>query len=506
LQEAQDLSQNLTRKKENPGGKMSDTNKNAPLQATLKSNSVGLAGAVIMSAAIMGPAVSTFFNPQFSTPFSGPATPFVYFACLIAILITASGIMEMASVSPSAGSFYTYVTQGMGPHAGFITGGLMFLAYALLPPIEIALIGSYLQETIQQEFGINIPWCLISILPWAAVTFLAFEGVQTSLRTAMVLFLIEVAIVVTMALIVVAVGGKHGLSLHPLSPASSPHGVQGLVIGAVFAALSFVGFEGATTLGEEVRRPHRNVPMAIALSTIAVGAIYIFCIWAEVIGLGDDKINALTGDATPWNDLAHLYAPWMTPLIILASVSSMFAVSVNSNTGIVRILFAMGREGLLPRQLAHIDPKRHTPSNAVFFQSAFTFVVVVVVGAVSGGLTNPEGGSNVYGYLGFLLTLAILLVYVLADIAAIIYFGKRQSGKIFRHMLLPALGAVLMVGLFAGQIAENTDAPYTWMPWIILAWFVVLALGALWLAVMRPDTLRKAGAALGSDETVKLGG
>jgi amino acid transporter len=210
---------------------MSDKNMNPPVQATLKSNSVGLAGAVIMSAAIMGPAVSTFFNPQFSTPFSGPATPFVYFACLIAILITASGIMEMASVSPSAGSFYTYVTQGMGPHAGFITGGLMFLAYALLPPIEIALIGSYLQETIQQEFG-----------------------------------------------------------------------------------------------------------------------------------------------------------------------------------------------------------------------------------------------------------------------------------KPIRHMLLPALGVVLMVGLFAGQIAENTDAPYTWMPWIILAWFVILGLGALWLALTRPDTLRKAGAVLGSDETVKLGG
>jgi hypothetical protein len=65
---------------------------------------------------------------------------------------------------------------------------------------------------------------------------------------------------------------------------------------------------------------------------------------------------------------------------------------------------------------------------------------------------------------------------------------------------------LLMAALFVAQIIENTDPPYTWMPWIILAWFVVLGLGALWLAVTRPETLRTAGAVLGSDETVKLGG
>src|ERR1700748_429774 len=103
----------------------------------LRRDAVGPVGAVVMSAAIMGPAVSTFFNPQFSTPFSGAATPFVYFVCLVAILITASGIMEMASRLPSAGAFYTYVARGLGPRAGFLTGGLTFVGYALLPPAEI---------------------------------------------------------------------------------------------------------------------------------------------------------------------------------------------------------------------------------------------------------------------------------------------------------------------------------------------------------------------------------
>src|SRR6201996_445451 len=121
----------------------------------LRRDAVGLTGAVVMSAAIMGPAVSTFFNPQFSTPFSGEATPFVYVACLIAILVVASGIVEMARELPSAGAFYTYVSRGLGPRAGFITGGLMFVAYALLPPAELGLIGSDGQDTPATAGGIE---------------------------------------------------------------------------------------------------------------------------------------------------------------------------------------------------------------------------------------------------------------------------------------------------------------------------------------------------------------
>src|ERR1700712_4301941 len=102
----------------------STTAKSPGTVSTLRRNSVGLGGTVIMSAAIMGPAVFTFFNPQFSTPFSGFATPFVYLATLVVPLIVANGVMEMARVAPSAGSFYTYITRALGPRAGFTTGGL----------------------------------------------------------------------------------------------------------------------------------------------------------------------------------------------------------------------------------------------------------------------------------------------------------------------------------------------------------------------------------------------
>jgi amino acid transporter len=449
-----------------------------------------------MSAAVMGPAVSTFFNPQFSTPFSGEATPFVYLACLIAILVVASGIVEMARELPSAGAFYTYVSRGIGPRAGFVTGGLMFVAYALLPPAEVGLIGSYVQSTLRAEVGVNVPWWLIGLVPAGAMIMLAVGGIRASLRTALVLFALEVGIVVVLAIIVVGHGGRDGLSLRPLSPASSPHGLHGLTTGFMFAALSFVGFEAAATLGDEVREPRRLVPRAILVSSAVVGLIYVFCIWAEVNGLGTAATNRLNGASTPWNDLAASYASWMKWPVIVASVSSMFAVMINSSNGIVRILNTMGREGLLPRLFAHIDRRRSSPGRAALVTGAFAIVCALSVGALGGGLGDPVGGANVYGYLGFLLTLGVLPVYALTNVAAARYFAARGRFRIVRHGVLPLLGAALMVAVLTGQIAEQTSVPYTWLPWVLAIWVVIVGGGALWLGWARPDKLKLAGAAL----------
>lgn len=472
-------------------------------EVRLRTNSVGLIGTVIMSAAIMGPAVSTFFNPQFSTPFSGYGTPFVYLVALIIMLIVANGIMEMARVAPSAGSFYTYITRGLGPRAGFATGGLMFVAYALLAPIEIGLIGGYLQETFQQEFHVNIPWIWIGLVPWALMAILAFEGIQTSLRTALALFSAEVVVVVGLSLIVLAKGGAHGVTLAPLSPTSSSHGFSGLVTGFVFAGLSFVGFEGATALGDEAKRPHRTIPLGILLSTLLVGLIYLLGTWALAVGLGKSGMNALTGADTPWNTLSATFAPWTKWFVIIGSVSSMFAVMINSNNGIVRILHTMGRERLLPAALGRIHSKRRTPAAAVGYVAIFAILSTIVVGLLSGGLGNPTAGFNVYGYFGFALTLAILPVYALANLAVITYFRKRPDFSLIRHLFLPLLGSALMIALLVGQIIENQVAPYDWMPWAIVGWLAVVIIGAVWLGRTRPEVLVRAGSIMATAELIE---
>src|SRR5262249_40320894 len=122
------------------------------------------------------------------------------------------------------------------------------------------------------------------------------------------------------------------------------------------------------------------------------------------------------------------------------------------------------------------------PTRAIFVTSAFAVVTALAVGAVSGGLGNPVGGSNVYAYLGFLLTLGILPVYVLTNVTAARYFLAQDRFSLFRHGIAPFIGAGLMVALLVGQLIEQTENPYSWLGWVIVGWVALVAAGAAWLA------------------------
>ena len=267
-----------------------------------------------------------------------------------------------------------------------------------------------------------------------------FEGIRTSLRAALVLSSREVCVVLHMATLILAHGGKDGITLRPSSPAAFPHGFSRMVTGWVFAALSFVGFEGATTLGHEVREPRRLVSRATVVGVLAVGLPYVFSVWVEVIGLGPKATNALNGSDTPRPTLASMYARWVKWPVIIALVSSMCAVTIKSANGFARIVKTLDADGLLPKPLAFVDPKRHTPSRAMFLTGGFGIASALIVGAVSAGLGNPTGGSNVHGHLGFLLTLGIVLAYVLTNVVAVRHSLAAHRFNVLRHAVLALVG------------------------------------------------------------------
>jgi len=160
----------------------------------------------------------------------------------------------------------------------------------------------------------------------------------------------------------------------------------------------------------------------------------------------------------------------------------------------------MGREKLLPPVLAEIHPTHRTPSKAIVIQGLFAVALAILVGLTAGGLGDPVAGANVYGYLGFLLTLGIIPVYVLTNMAAIRWFQRKGTFSVVRHLVLPLVGGGLMVALLIGQIVEQTDPPYTWFPWVIVGWVVVVAAGAFYLGRTRPDEMQRAGELLATGE------
>ncbi len=462
---------------------------------SLRRNAVGLGGAVIMSAALMGPAVSVYFNPQVAAANAGAATPFVFVLGMVVMLVVANGVMEMSRVLPSAGAFYTYVSRGVGPRSGFVTGALMFAAYALLVPAELALIGIYTHDVLA-DYGINIPWAIVSAVFLCLLVFLSLEGITSSLRTALVLFSAEVLVILVLSTVILVKGGADGLTAAPLNPAQSSHGVSGIALGMVFAILSFVGFEAATTLGEEVREPRRNVPRGMFLALLFVGAIYLYCTYSEMIGFGVANVDKLAGDAAPFTTLANTYAPWLKLLVGLAGISSIFAVTMNTNNGIVRIIFAMSREGMLPARLSTVHPVHRTPTTAIWVQGAFALVLTFGVGLVAGPF-------NTYVYLGSILTLAIIPVYMLTNLACMRYFavaGAERRRSLLRHGVLPVAAILLLLIPVYGQVYPVPAAPLRYFPYLVLLYIAVAAVWATMLGRSRPEVLLRAGAVLATGE------
>lgn len=469
----------------------------APDEARLKQGAVGLGGAIVMSAALMGPAVSVYFNPQLVAGFAGAAMPLVMAVSLLASLIVANGVAEMARELPSSGAFYTYVSRGLGPRTGFVTGILMFLAYALLVPAELALIGIYTSD-ILGGYGISVPWPVIALLFAGLMLALSWKGIAGSLKTALTLFVVEVGVILLLSVVILVKGGADGLSAAPLLPSSSPDGLSGLALGMVFGLLSFVGFESAATLGEEVREPRRNVPRGIFGAVLLVGLIYVFTTYAEMVGFGVDGVDALTGDTAPFTTLAAMYAPWLTLLVGLAGVSSIFAVTMNSHNGIARIVFAMGRERMLPAALARVHPEHGTPSTAILCNTVFAVLVTLVVGL-------SVGPFNAYAYLGTLLTLSIIPVYVLTNAACIRFFATtaRDRRRTGRHVVLPVVGILLMGIPVYGLVYPVPAAPYNLFPYLVVGAIAVSAAVAWTIGRRRPETLARAGAVLAAADVAR---
>jgi amino acid transporter len=468
---------------------------------SLKRGAIGLGGAVVMSAALMGPAVSVYFNPQLVAAQAGAATPFVFVLSMVASMIVANGIMEMARELPSAGAFYTYVSRGIGARTGFVTGGLMFVAYALLVPAELALIGSYTHDLLAQH-GVHLPWVVVSLVAAGLMTLLSVRGIGGSIKVALVMFSAEVAVILVLSTVILAKGGAHGLNLTPFSPAASTKGVSGIALGMVYGVLSFIGFEAAATLGEETREPRRNVPRALIYALVLVGLIYVFCTYAETVGYGTGSAAAarMAADPAPFTTLAQHFAPWMNLLVGLAGISSIFAVTVNSNNGIVRILFAMGREGMLPERLAAVSPKLGTPVFAVLSQSAFAVAVTLALGFW-------VGPFNTYAYLGAVLTFGIIPVYWLTNLACMRFFRRQrpEQFRLVRHVVLPVIGILLMVIPVYGSLWPVPAAPYDWFPYAVLGYIVVLSAAAVILGRRRPDLLARAGGVLAGVDEVGAG-
>ena len=347
----------------------------------------------------IAPAVGLVLSIQYITSLSGVVAPFAYAVAVLIILALGISLAQLARHLPSAGGYYTYISRTVYPRAGFLTAWLYLLYDPTATAINIAFMGIFFERAMLSEYHPWFPWWLFFAVMVAILTFVVYRGIAPSTRLMAVFGAVEISIVIALACWGLIRPGPGGINLHSYVPPRASS-LGGLALGVVFSIFSVAGFDGVVPLAEESADPRRTLPRAILASIIFTGAFYLFCSWAVLIGWGTDHVATFVSSSeNPCFVLARSYwgSSWI--LVLVAVLNSVFAVSIASTNAATRVLFALGRSGILPHSLAKIHTRNLTPSNAIWLQTAITLLVGL-------GLGFWIGPDQEFYFMGVVITLA----------------------------------------------------------------------------------------------------
>jgi amino acid transporter len=443
----------------------------------LKRNALGLPSALAMSLAFISPTIGVIFISSLIGGQAGVASPFIFLLGTIGIALMAVTIAEFARRVTSAGGFYKFITLGLGNRAGFACGMVLLFAYVLQSPLNTNLFGGFVSQALLSDFGVYVPWWILMIAIVLLVGLLAWYSVHASMQFGIAFLIAEVAVAAVLLLLVVFRGGDGGQIPAAFTPTQAIHGWGGLGKAFVFIVLAFFGFESCLTVAEETRNPRRNLPIALVGSVTLAGLWFSFAMYAVVVGFGAKHIDKLAASSEPLRDLAVRYiGPWYGVVIDLAAFSAIIAVLLAIHTANFRVLYALGRDGLLPRALGRTHSVHKTPHVAIISYSIATLVIGLAAGMAWGPI-------NAFGDLGYLSSIAMLPVYVLTNVALPVFVRKFYPSEFSPvvHVLFPIVSsAIFIVGIWL-NIHPWPAEPMTSFPIIVLAVVVAAALWGVWL-------------------------
>jgi amino acid transporter len=446
-----------------------------PVQAqdTLRKDAIGLPQVLFQSITHMAPGAAMAFSILISIQFAGPALPLSVLLALIGCTCVAVSIGQLAKEMPSAGGLYTYVGKALGPQAGFMVGWSYLLFQPLVAPLLFLIFAWATKDVVSSDHhGLHWhytgQWWIWILLCAGAVFFLTYRDVRLSTQAGVILGVFEIVVFVALSAWML-ISNAGDLTLQTFNPSNAAAGTyNGIFKGMVFAVLAFIGFESAAPLGEEARNPRWTVPRAVVLSAVGIGIFYVFCSYAWVIGTGFDNFTKVaTSAANPWRDLAITFwgAGWV--LIFFAIINSALA---NSNAGVnaaSRVMFALGRNGVLPKAFAKTHPVHKTPHVAIIAQTILGLAVSLLLGWKYGDLITA------FSIIATAVTIVVIVVYVIVCLGTVVHFSRRHDvWSRWTHWLIPILGAAVFVPPLYYQYFPLPPYPIRYAVWIALGWLI----------------------------------
>jgi amino acid transporter len=442
----------------------------------LKSDELNLFQVIAMSVAIMAPVMAMAMNVGLMAADVGYSVGLVFLISIVGIGFVAISFIKFNQVFSSAGSVYTFVKKSLGETASAFAGWLIVLEYWSWSCGCSAVCGALISIFVQSVFGINLSWMVFGAICLVLIWYVNYTGVKLSSNVMLVVEAVNIVSIVVLAIIIlIKVGSTHGLSWAPL--AMGKNSFSGLGLGMVFAVLSYGGFEGASSLGEESKNPKKYIPIALASTVIGCGLIFIFVSYAEVIGFGISAtgLNTLTASASTIVDLSKQYiGTFFTNWIALGIAISAFSCALGSMTAGSRALYSMAQDGFAPKVLGRVHQKLATPDTALHIMLVGNLILMFAM--------SYNTGTAVYGIVNTAGALACMVAYAATSLGSMILFGRR--GDWTWQLIFPFLAMVVMAYCFWSNIYPVPSYPYNILPYVVIAWLVV---GMIITAVCRKN-------------------
>jgi amino acid transporter len=367
----------------------------------------------------------------------------------VCMYFTAQSYATMTETLPTAGSVYGFARQSLGAFPGFMAGWLILLDYLLIPAFVYVLIAVAL-ETLLPGVDRGV-WIALMV---SITTGVNWVGITVTSRANFISVALQVIIMAGFLILCMfalhAGKGNGALTLKPVFNAAA------FDAGKIFSAtsiciMSFLGFDAVSTLAEEVAGGDRRVVGRAIIATLVLSAIF-FVLVTWVLG------NLLPGmvikdQAAAVYELAAWATGSWTAMVLAWSYAGIVGLSnsLPMQVGVARVVFAMGRDRQLPRVLARVHPRHHTPYVGMLVTAALSLAVALFMKKRLDDLASIVNFGALSGFL-------FLHVSVLA------YFGVRQrSGAWIRHWLVPMCGIVVVLAVFSGMSALAVKVGTVWL-------------------------------------------
>lgn len=393
---------------------------------------------------------------------------------MVAMLFTGVSYGRMARAYPSAGSAFTYVAQEINPAVGFVTGWSMVMDYMLNPLICTVWCAGQ-----ASQFAPGVPAWIWKIFFALVFTLLNIRGIKTSAR-------INAAMALLMGMVVVAIfiaaaryifGAPNG-SISYLTPFYDPHTFSwGNLLGCTsIAVLTYIGFDGISTLSEEAENPRRNILLATVLTCLVIGVLSAIEVYvAQLIWPARE----------PFPDINTAYSyvvgrAWkpLFPIVGFTLLLANFGSGFGAQIGAARLLFGMGRSNALPKSFfGAVDPKTHVPRNSVIFVGVAAllgaFLLEIVAGFRTYSLSSTTltwetlkkvlNGGAAYGLGAEMLNFGALIAFMGVNLAALLRYFVRAEEKKIGNLVPPILGFLICLGLWLNLSRPAMIVGSIWM-------------------------------------------